>query len=77
VPDLVLTDVVLPGMSGLEVVERIRSLLPRARVAYLSGYTHEAMGHHGVLGATTEFIEKPFSADTLLRKVRAALDAGG
>lgn len=68
-------DSALKALLGLrELADRIRLLLPRVRVAYVSGYTREAMGHHGVLDAGEAFIEKPFSSGILLRKVRAVLD---
>jgi CheY-like chemotaxis protein len=71
---LMLTDVVMPGMSGPDLAHRIRASRPELRVLFMSGYINETMGLHGVLGAGTQFISKPFTADALLRKLREALD---
>ena len=73
---VVITDVVMPGMSGPTVAEKLLALRPGARVLFMSGYTDEAMGQHGVLDGATHFIQKPFSADALLRKVREVLAQG-
>ncbi len=71
---LVITDVVMPGMSGPAVAERLQVLRPETRVLFMSGYTDEAIGQQGVLDRETHFIQKPFSAEALLRKVREVLD---
>ena len=71
--DLVLTDVVMPNLSGKEAAARVRRVHPDAPVLYMSGYTDEALGHHGVLEATEHFLEKPFTTDVLLHKVRQVL----
>ncbi len=72
--DLLLTDVVMPGMSGPEVAQAVTSMRPRTHVLYTSGYTDSAIGHHGVLEPGIAFLQKPFSADDLTRKVRVLLD---
>jgi two-component system, cell cycle sensor histidine kinase and response regulator CckA len=72
--DLLLTDVVMPGMSGAELADHIAERHPEARVLYMSGYTDEAIGRHGVLDADVAFLGKPFSPDLLLQKVREVLD---
>ncbi|HVR69264.1 MAG TPA: ATP-binding protein [Vicinamibacteria bacterium] len=72
---LMLTDVVMPGLSGPDLAGKVRLARPEIKVLFMSGYTDEAMGLHGVLGAGTQFIQKPFATLALIRKVRAALDA--
>jgi len=71
--DLVLTDVVMPNLSGKEAAARVRDVHPDAPVLYMSGYTDEAIGHHGVLDATANFLQKPFTTEALLNKVRQVL----
>jgi signal transduction histidine kinase/ActR/RegA family two-component response regulator len=72
--DLMLTDVVMPEMGGREVAERLTVLRPATKVLFMSGYTDSAIVHHGLLDAGTAFLQKPFSATVLVRKVRATLD---
>jgi two-component system cell cycle sensor histidine kinase/response regulator CckA len=73
--DLLVTDVVMPGMSGPDAAQAITSLRPGLRVLYMSGYTDSAILHHGVLDPGTAFLQKPFSAADMIRKVRGLLDA--
>jgi len=73
--DLVITDVIMPQMSGKELYDQIRSQLPQTRVLLMSGYTDDALAHHGVLDEGLSFLEKPFSPAKLARKVREVLDA--
>jgi len=75
--DLLLTDVVMPGLSGTALAQRLLEERPDLRVVFMSGYTDEALGRHGVLEPGTRFIQKPFASDDLLRVVRDALDAPG
>ena len=70
---LLLTDVVMPGMSGREVAERLLSVRRDLKVLYMSGYTSEAMAHHGLSDAATEFIQKPFTPNALMQKVSETL----
>jgi two-component system cell cycle sensor histidine kinase/response regulator CckA len=72
--DLVLTDVVMPGVNGGALAERLVELCPSTRVLFMSGYSDEAVHHHGVLRPESAFVEKPFTAPTLTRKVRELLD---
>ena len=60
-PDLVLTDVVMPGMSGKELIERLRKNRPGQRFLYMSGYADSAIGHQGILDPDTPFLQKPFT----------------
>jgi PAS domain S-box-containing protein len=73
-PDLVLTDVVMPGMSGREVAERLTAKFPRLKVVFLSGYTADAVLRHGVEEERVAFLQKPYTPDTLARFVRDVLD---
>ena len=75
-PDLMFTDVVMPGMSGRELVDEARKLFPKLKVLYTSGYTRNAIVHGGRLDAGVELIAKPFSPAALGQKVRDVLDAG-
>jgi CheY-like chemotaxis protein len=72
--DLLLTDVVMPEMSGRELATRFAKLKPNAKVLFMSGYTDDAIIRHGVLRPGTAYLQKPFSPETLARKVRAVLD---
>lgn len=73
--ELVITDVVMPKMSGPELARNLASLRPGVRILFLSGYTNGSIVHNHVLSPDVEFLQKPFSADIFTRKVRQILDA--
>ena len=72
--DLILTDVVMPRMNGRELADGIAERWPGIKVLFMSGYTDEAIVHHGVLEPGVHFISKPFTAAALTRKIRELLD---
>ena len=71
---LVVTDVIMPGMNGREVYERMSQLRPGLKVLYMSGYTQSAIVHRGVLEPGTAFVQKPFTIPGFLERVRETLD---
>ena len=71
--DLVITDVVMPGMGGRELVKRLVGARPDTKVLYLSGYTEDAIVSDGSIESSTAFLQKPFSLQSLSRKVREVL----
>ena len=70
---LMLTDVVMPGMSGRDLAVRLKPLRPGAAVVFMSGYTDDAIGQHGLLELGTHFLQKPFTSHQLLQKIREVL----
>jgi CheY-like chemotaxis protein len=71
--DLLLTDVVMPGMTGPELARQFHSKFPRMRILYMSGYTDDAIEKHGLRGRTVRLLQKPFTHETLARGIREAL----
>jgi len=74
--DLILADVVMPGMSGRELVDELRSTHPEAKVLYMSGYTGDVLRQHGIRVTGDSLLQKPFSPDGLVERVRRTLDPG-
>jgi len=75
--DMLITDVVMPGMSGRELSARLSASRPQTKVLYLSGYTEDAIVHEGVVDPDTAFLQKPFTLQMLSRKVREVLGERG
>jgi len=74
-PDLLLTDVIMPGMSGRELAEILIARYPRLKIVFLSGYTADDVLRHGVEEERMAFLQKPYTPDTLAQFVRGVLDA--
>ena len=72
--DLVVTDIVMPGASGVELGQKVQALRPEIKVLYMSGYDDKMLSQHGETGARLNFIQKPFTPELFLRKVQDALN---
>jgi FixJ family two-component response regulator len=68
------TDVIMPDMNGRRLAESLAGMRPGLKTLFVSGYTSDIIAHHGVLDRGVEFLEKPFSREGLLRRVREVLD---
>ena len=75
--DLVITDVVMPGMNGRELAIQLSASRPDFKFLFMSGYTDNAIAHHGILDQTVDFIQKPFGPESLAEKVREVLGVRG
>ena len=73
--DILLTDVIMPHMSGGELAHKLRALKPELKVLFMSGYTDDMIASHGLLAGETQLIQKPFTSKDLSRKLRDVLDA--
>src|SRR5262249_36200646 len=71
---LLVTDVIMPRMSGPQLAEHLVKKRPETKALFLSGYTGEAMAHRGILDEGVAFLQKPFAPDALARKIREVLD---
>jgi CheY-like chemotaxis protein len=74
--ELLLTDVVMPGINGRQLAESLSTLKPELHILYMSGYTADLVAQHGILDPHVVLLEKPFTKEALLRKVRKVLDGG-
>jgi PAS domain S-box-containing protein len=72
--DMLLTDIVMPGMNGRELANRARALMPNIRILFMTGYSQDVMVHHGRLDGDIELIEKPFLSEALAARVRTMFD---
>jgi CheY-like chemotaxis protein len=70
-----MTDVVMPGISGRELSERVKTVRPDIRVLFMSGYTGQAVVHHGILESDAVLLQKPFTLNALALKLREILGA--
>ncbi|MBI1848198.1 MAG: response regulator, partial [Candidatus Rokubacteria bacterium] len=73
--DIVITDVIMPGLSSRDLVARLAAMRPGIRTLYISGYTDELIGQHELRSVGSDFLQKPFTVDALARKIREVLDA--
>jgi CheY-like chemotaxis protein len=71
---LLLTDVIMPGISGRELADRLTQVRPELKVLYMSGYTHDLVTQRGILASGSELLQKPFAINALLNKVREMLE---
>jgi PAS domain S-box-containing protein len=73
--DILLTDVIMPQMSGGDLAHKLRKMNPRLKILFMSGYTDDMIASHGVLAGETQLLQKPFTAEALGRRLRGVLDA--
>jgi DNA-binding response OmpR family regulator len=72
---LLITDVVMPKLGGKELAQKLKAQRPEIKILYTSGYTENAIVHHGVLDEGINFLHKPYSLEVLAQKIRSILDA--
>jgi CheY-like chemotaxis protein len=72
---IMVTDVIMPGVTGPKIVDLVAQTRPGVKVLYISGYSDEAVTRHGLIGPGRAFLSKPFSPEVFLRKVRESLDS--
>ena len=72
-PELLLTDVIMPGINGRALAEKVAAALPSVRVLFVSGYTQDVLADHGVLKQGIQFLSKPYSVAQLARRVHDVL----
>jgi two-component system, cell cycle sensor histidine kinase and response regulator CckA len=72
---LLITDIIMPGMNGKDLSARLQVIRPAIKTLYVSGYTENAIIHHGILDSEVDFLQKPFTTKNLVRKVREVLDS--
>jgi DNA-binding response OmpR family regulator len=75
--DLLVTDMIMPGMLGTEVAERVRAARPRVPALFVSGYAEQVLDYHGIPAADVDIVQKPFTEAALLSRVRRALERSG
>ena len=73
--DMLLTDLIMPGPSGVDLAEQLKAIRANVRVLFMSGYTDNAIVRNGLLAEGASFLQKPFTPEELLRKMRQVLDA--
>lgn len=73
--DLMITDVIMPGMSGRDLAENLKFKKPNMKILYISGYTDNAIVHHGILDSSIPFLQKPFTINDICKKIREVLDS--
>ena len=71
-----MTDVIMPGMSGRRLAEEISKARPEILILYMSGYTDDTVVRHGVLASAMAYLQKPFTPETVVRRVREICDQG-
>ena len=74
IDNLIVTDVVMPGINGRQMVDKVKTVMPDIRALFMSGYTANVIAHRGVLDGGVNFIQKPYSLKEIASKIREILD---